>query len=121
VTTRLLKTGYRLVIAVDVFSVLMWVWLCYGLSSVRMIGWFIPTLIGISAVVVGLVWLAAVRIAFEYLMVIFGISGKVHDLDRKVEYLATVTYNDRNPQTDAPESPDVSGEPIPAEETEQAA
>jgi hypothetical protein len=120
VTTRILKTGYRIVIAIDVFSVLMWVWLCYGLSQVRLIGWFIPLLVAITAVVLGLVWLVFVRVTFEFLLVIFGIAEKTSDLDRKVEYIATTVYHDHNPDTkpanppDPSEVPDASGDQPPA-------
>ncbi|MCP2341629.1 hypothetical protein [Actinomadura rupiterrae] len=92
VTTHLLTTGYRIVVIADVFAVLVALWIAYGLQQIRWIGWGIPALIYIGAPFLGLLTLALVRVWSEYLTVIFGISGRIHDLDAKLGYLAGRAY-----------------------------
>lgn len=99
VTTRLLKTGYRAVIAVTVFTVLLWIWIAWALPE--WIGWGIPVLVCVFAPFIGLVWLSLVRVTFEYLIVVFGIGESLYKVDAKVEYLARVTHEKNKAVSDA--------------------
>lgn len=107
VTTRLVAGGYRVIIAVGVFAVLVGLWFGYGLQQVEWVGSVLPILIYFGAPLLGLLGLATVRMSFEYLTVIFRMSGKVHDLDAQVGYLARRAYASEQAAT-APERPDSS-------------
>ncbi|MFC5186414.1 DUF4282 domain-containing protein [Actinomadura harenae] len=88
VTTRILRAGYCVVVAMTGGAVLAGFWIAHGLQTIRWIGWGIPALIYTFAPLLGILWLALARVWFEYLGVIFGIAARVHDLDAKVGYLA---------------------------------
>jgi hypothetical protein len=100
VTTRLVKAGYRIAILATIIAVTMWAWTALSLPS--WVGWGIPAAILFFAPLTGLAFLGALRVATEYLQVMFGIAEKVHALDHKVGYLANVTYNDHNPPNPHP-------------------
>ena len=90
VTTRVLTTGYRIVIAATALAVIAWSWV--GISIAEWAGWGIAGLISLFAALCGLATLAGVRVVFEYIIVIFDIAETLHKTDKKTEYLARIAH-----------------------------
>lgn len=90
VTLRLLQTGYRIVVGLTALTVLFW--FTFGLYIPDWMGWGVQVFVLIGAPLTGLMFLAFARMFFEYLIVIFTLNDKVHDIDRKLNYLAQTTY-----------------------------
>ncbi|MFI0487657.1 DUF4282 domain-containing protein [Actinomadura sp. 9N215] len=90
VTLRVVKVAYRAVIALTVLSVLFWIW--FALALPDWMGWIIKLLICIASPIMGIVFLGFVRMGCEYIIAMQALNGKVHDLDRKVDYLARNTW-----------------------------
>jgi uncharacterized membrane protein YcaP (DUF421 family) len=97
---RLLRAGYRTVIAMTAFTVLVWVLLASALPD--WIGWGIPALVYIFAPFLGLVTLALTRITLEYLTVVFDISTTLHKIDAKAEYLTDNAHQNNQAARHAP-------------------
>lgn len=86
VTTRVITTGYRMVIAATGMATTALSWI--GLSVSDTAGWGVAGLICITGIFGGLATLAAIRVAFEFLLVVFDIAETLHRTDRKTAHLA---------------------------------
>ncbi|MGI5204076.1 DUF4282 domain-containing protein [Spirillospora sp. CA-108201] len=93
VTTRVITTGYRMVITATVIAVTSCSWI--GLSVAETAGWGVAGLICISATFCGLATLTAVRVSFEFLLVVFDIAETLHRTDRKPGDLTRIAHNER--------------------------